>query len=293
MPADSHADSRTNAERRSGAPFAKRALGQNFLVDKNVIRRIAAALEISTSDAIVEIGPGRAALTGAIIDAGPRELLLIEKDQRFAEALAALLAERLPRGRVECGDALTCPWERVHELADGLPTGGRLKIAGNLPYNIASPLMWEIASRARGYERAVFMVQKEVADRIVAPPGGKEYGALSVWLQSFATVRKLFLVGPNAFRPRPKIDSAVVEFRPTPLNHTGERDFDSERLSALLKLCFVKRRKQLATILRPLAGEDLKRWFDDNGLDHRIRPENLDPSQFRLLSNFLGSRLAA
>lgn len=262
---------------RDSGPWAKRSLGQNFLRDPNTARRIVALLDIGPDDRVLEIGPGRGALTGHVLDAAPATAAALEKDAH----LAALLKERLPGLALAVADALEAPWER---LVPGRPW----KIVGNLPYNVASPLMWEIFSRAR-FERAVFMVQKEVGRRLAAWPGGREYGALSVWVQSFVTPRLVFVVGPGAFSPRPKVDSAVLSFHP----RADVEPFDPQALSALLKLCFQKRRKQLGNILKSHWNDSIGQWFEQAGLAPSRRPEELSPGQFRSLAMVMAPGFSA
>lgn len=247
----------------------KRSLGQNFLRDENIARNIVAALDIGSGDNVLEIGPGRGALTKHILARPPARFGVIEKDDDLAQAIAS----QHPQVVVLNADALRHAWEEE----DSQPA---VKIVGNLPYNIASPLMWEIVSRAR-YERAVFMVQLEVAQRIVAPHGGKEYGALSVWIQAHARAELLFKVPPHVFTPAPKVHSAVLRFFPR------KRSFSSEEgrtLASLLHACFQKRRKQMATILKSLTNDDYVSALSGLGLEPAIRPEMLAPEQFLALS---------
>lgn len=260
-------------------PKAKKSLGQNFLQDANIAKKIVRALNISHNDSVVEIGPGPGALTGVIQACSPARLVLIEKDSRFAR-------ERMRENRTGPGffsvilaDALTIPWERFTEP---------WKCIGNLPYNVASPLMWEIFSRARGFERVVFMVQKEVGLRITARPDSSAYGALSVWVQSFVRPKLEFIVPPQVFRPRPKVDSSVLSFEPLEKNGQGQNavfgggGFSPECLSRTLKICFQMRRKQLGSILRA-HGINLN-VLEDLGIDPQLRPENLPPTSFHRLS---------
>lgn len=269
----------------ANAPFAKRSLGQNFLQDKNVARRIVEALDAEPGDAVLEIGPGRGALTEHLAAKPLDRLTLVEKDAALAEALA----QRWPQAEVLLTDALTFPWEdlgRHGPRADA----GRLRLVGNLPYNIASPLMWEIVSRTDEYARAVFMVQLEVARRLTARPACGEYGALTVWIQTFVTSEMLFVVGPGVFRPRPKVDSAVVLFRPRPGAIRGE---EAARLSRLLKISFQQRRKQLGHILRRHKTPELESFMISRGLSLQARPEEVSPPVFLELANFLGTRIAS
>ena len=254
------------------APRAKKSLGQNFLQDKNIARKIVDLLRIGAADKVLEIGPGPGMLTGFLQEAAPARLFLVEKDYHWARERQNGSHGGTP-SQVILADALGIPWERF-ECA--------WKIVGNLPYNVASPLIWDILSRVKGLERAVFMVQKEVGQRLAAEPGSSAYGALSVWVQSFARPKMEFIVPPQVFRPAPKVHSAVVSFDPLaacarPENPAG--------LSSLLKICFQQRRKQLGTIFRSagLAPNAL----EQAGISADLRPERLSPAQFKQLSRCL------
>lgn len=262
----------------SSAPRLKRSLGQNFLKNEHTSRRIVAALDIQPGDYILEIGPGAGALTRHIC-AGekPAGLLLLEKDAHWAfshaEACAAAGVNCLPVNI----DALTFAWKR---LDDSPKTW---KIAGNLPYNVASPLLWDLVAQSHEFERAVVMVQKEVAQRIAAPPGNKIYGALSVWLQSFVTPHKIMDVPPTAFYPAPKVWSQVLELKPRPDRYTGNQ----AALSELLKICFQKRRKQLGTILGAKLNESALNYLKSQNIPLTSRPEELSPIAFQALARAL------
>jgi 16S rRNA (adenine1518-N6/adenine1519-N6)-dimethyltransferase len=251
----------------------KRSLGQNFLTDPNVARKIVASLGVEPGDAVLEIGPGRGALTGFLMESGAGRVYALEKDS----ALAPELAGRWPGLAVVNADALDFAWERL----DGL---SNVRIVGNLPYNVASPIMWDIASRCRGFARAVFMVQLEVADRIVAVPRTKDYGGLTVWLQSHVRAEKLFKVPPGVFTPRPKVDSAVVAFTPRPVE---ERPADPEGFARLIKRLFAMRRKQLGRILGPALTPAALSHLAGEGLGSASRPEELPPVTMLKLLDFL------
>ena len=253
---------------------AKKSLGQHFLRDAGVISRIAGLLDVRPGDQVAEIGPGPGALTALLRPLPWSRLLLLEKDDAYARGHASL---PMPGLEVFHGDALGFPWETLE---------GPWKIAGNLPYNIASPLMWEIVSRVPDLERAVFMVQKEVAERLLAPPGSRKYGALSAWIQSFCTPAKGFTVPPSCFAPPPRVDSAVVVLTPA----HGGRPGSPDRLAALLRICFQQRRKQLQSILRRAFSES--RAMDalaGEGIAPGQRPETLSPAQFQALASRLFS----
>lgn len=267
------------AGREEGGAFGrpKRSLGQNFLQDPNVAAKIVAACGIEPTDTVIEIGPGRGALTGHILDAGPRAFLALEKDRE----LAALLARNHPRAAVALVDALRLDWARIDRLAS-------VRLLGNLPYNIASPLLWDISACSLGFRRGVFMVQHEVAKRLTAGPGGREYGALTAWVAAHCRVEYRFKVPPTVFVPRPKVDSAVVALTPLPAQ---ERPTEPAALSRLLKLLFSLRRKQLGHILKRVWDEEVAAYFEAQGLAGRDRPENMSPKQLSGLSILLKKRL--
>lgn len=264
-------------ERGEGFAPAKRSLGQNFLVDPNIAAKIVARLRIGPDDTVIEIGPGRGALSGHILAAGPRASLALEKDRE----LAARLPREHPGAHPALVDALRLDWSRLDAL-DGV------KLVGNLPYNIASPLLWDICSQASRFTVGVFMVQHEVALRLCAPPGGKQYGALTAWTSSFARFDYCFKVPPSVFRPQPKVDSAVVAVTPRP---ALERPEDPAGLATLLKRLFSMRRKQLAGILKPHWDDALAQACAGCGIEGRVRPETLTPGQFQQLAKLLKTPL--
>ena len=250
-------------------PKAKKNLGQHFLHQRSVAERIVQLLEVGPQDRVLEIGPGSGALSALLRAAKPARLLLVEKDGYWA-------AERRKAGdgQVVLMDAMHFAWNRI--------TPDRpWKIIGNLPYNVASPLLWDIASQADGLQRAVCMVQKEVALRIIASPDTQHYGALSVWLQSFTLPQLVFTVGPGAFTPPPKVHSAVMVFEPLPL---AQRAPKPAALASLLKICFQNRRKQLRSIFRMHQREYGLPILRELAIDPQSRPERLAPKLFQELS---------
>lgn len=255
------------------SPIAKKSLGQHFLRDNNAVQRIVDLLRPEHGDNIMEIGPGPGALTSLLRPLPWAKLLLLEKDDAFA---AAHTADSLPNLEVVHGDALQFDWKNLQ---------GAWKIVGNLPYNIASPLMWDIVSQIPHWDRAVFMIQKEVADRILALPGTKAYGALTVWMRSFAVPRKGFILGPGAFNPPPRVDSAVITLTPVP---TGSLPAHPEALSRLIKICFQQRRKQLQGILRKALPDIYHpEILAKINIDQAQRPETLSEQQFQALASAL------
>jgi 16S rRNA (adenine1518-N6/adenine1519-N6)-dimethyltransferase len=250
---------------------AKKSLGQNFLVDPNYQRKIIDALDLQPDDSVIEIGPGTGALTQHIVG-NVRSFTAIEIDDQLAATL-----QREYGGRSD--------FTLIHQdvMTAQLGDLARTKVVGNIPYNITSPLIFRLLEREIRPASLLLMVQREVADRIVAHAGSGEYGALTVGIQSVANVERLFVVPRGAFRPVPNVDSAVVRIvphRPVTLSETEELD-----LRALTRAAFSWRRKQLQNILRNAEGygmstEQVQRIADTTGLRMSDRPEQITPDQF-------------
>lgn len=261
---------------------AKRSLGQNFLIDPNLQRKIVAAVEPEPDDVVVEIGAGTGALTRHLAGQVAR-LIAIELDDR----LAASLERGLGRGdgvEIVHGDALDIDLARL--------AAGRYKVVGNIPYNITTPLLFHVLDQEPRPERIVVMLQQEVAERIVADPGGKTYGALSIGVRALADVELLFRVGRNAFRPVPDIDSAVLGITPRPDAPGPEEAGD---LRALTRAAFGRRRKQLQKTLRTAPGYalgmvEVQTLEAETGIRLVARPETLSPDQFIDLAATLRTR---
>ena len=251
-------------------PRAKRRLAQHFLTDPAILGRIADALGAGPADTVLEIGPGPGGLTAALAERAGR-LVAIEKDPDLVPALRT----RFPAATIVEADALEADW---HALA-----GGPFLAAGNIPYNITSPLIDKALEPPRP-GRVVFLVQKEVADRVTAPPGGGEYGALSVGVQAVARAERLFTVAAGAFQPRPKVDSAVL--RLTPLAEPIVNDAERRPFRRLVVGLFGFRRKQLLRGLRELTGWDATRAgavLAAAGLEPTARPETVSPRSYARL----------
>jgi 16S rRNA (adenine1518-N6/adenine1519-N6)-dimethyltransferase len=246
----------------------RRRFGQHFLHDPRVIARIVAAIDPQPGDAIVEIGPGQGALTAPLAERVPR-LHVVELDRDLVKRLVA----RYPADRVvvHAADALR------FDLG-ALPAG--LRVVGNLPYNISTPLLFRLAGFAPRLRDLHFMLQKEVVDRMVAAPSTPEYGRLSVMLQYRFEMAKLFDVGAGAFRPPPKVDSAVVRMVPRAAAALGARD--EQRLGRVVTAAFTKRRKTLRNALDGVIDADGLRAL---GIDPQLRPENLGVPDFVRIAN--------
>jgi 16S rRNA (adenine1518-N6/adenine1519-N6)-dimethyltransferase len=251
-------------------PRAKRRLGQHFLTDPRLLGRIADALGAGPGDTVLEIGPGPGGLTAALVERAGR-LVAIEKDADLVPALR----ERFPAATIVEGDALETDWPAV--------AGPRYLVAGNIPYNITSPLIDKALDPPRPV-RIVFLVQKEVADRVTAPAGEPAYGALSVGVQSVAAAERLFIVPAGAFHPRPKVDSAVL--RLTPLAEPLVDPAEQWGFRRLVVGLFGFRRKQLARGLRELTGWEPARVGEvlaRIGVPPASRPEVVAPGTFAML----------
>jgi 16S rRNA (adenine1518-N6/adenine1519-N6)-dimethyltransferase len=261
---------------RRHALSARKSLGQNFLLDLNLTARIARAAGPLEDVTVVEIGPGPGGLTRALLDAGARRVIAVERDERALAALAEI-AERAP-GRLEivAGDALKFD-PRPH--LGGAPA----RVVANLPYNIATPLLvsW-LATEPwpPWYDRLVLMFQREVADRIVAPPGGKQYGRLSVLAQWRAETRRLFDIKPSAFVPPPKVTSSLLELVP----RTNPLPCDAGGLQQVTAAAFGQRRKMLRQSLKSLGDEPLS-LLASAGIEPTARAEEIPIEGFVALAN--------
>jgi 16S rRNA (adenine1518-N6/adenine1519-N6)-dimethyltransferase len=257
---------------------AKKSLGQNFLVDPNHQRRIVEALAPAPDDELLEIGPGRGALTRHLIGR-VRRLVLVELDDALVERLRAQWGDR-PDVVIAHGDALAL------DLAALLERPAAAKVIGNIPYNITSPLLFKLLERPRPASILV-MVQREVAERLLAEPGTGEYGALAVGVRSVADVERVLHVPRTAFRPTPRVDSTVVRITPhAPARLTEAEEAD---LRTLVRASFQWRRKQLQKILREhpdlaLDKGQLDRVAERTGITLTDRPETLSPERLLELS---------
>lgn len=269
---------------RDNAPHrAKRSLGQNFLVDPNIQRKIVDALRPSPGDEVMEIGPGQGALTQHLAGRVGR-LVLVELD----DSLAARLRERFadtPSVEVVHEDVLQVPLERVS--ADP----SRLKVIGNIPYNITTPIIFGLLERRPRPREIVLMIQREVADRILAPEGGKTYGALAVGVRAVARVERVLNVSKEAFRPAPDVMSTVI--RIVPIDPPPLSEEDERALRNLTRAAFGQRRKQFQRILRDaysLSPEQVRELEGETGMDLQARPESFPPERFIDLARALRSR---
>ncbi len=253
----------------------RKRFGQHFLIQPKTAERIVESAELSPSDAVVEVGPGLGALTRFILPRVGR-LHLVELDRDLAAFL---------EGNLHAADCRVSIYQRdileVDFCALGQPEGERLVVLGNLPYNISSPLVFRLLESRCCIRRAVFMVQREVGERLTAGPGGKEYGVLSVLLGVYARVQSLFIVGPGQFYPPPAVDSLVVLIDFNNDLSSGAPSFAF--LRKLVSTCFQQRRKTLSNSLKGLAGANatlLHEALLASGIDPKRRPETLSAEEF-------------
>jgi 16S rRNA (adenine1518-N6/adenine1519-N6)-dimethyltransferase len=255
-------------------PPIRKSLGQHFLSDRRILERIAEAVGGTGRETVVEVGPGRGALTEHLL---PRahHLVAIEYDR----ALAARLRERYasePKVRIVEADVLDTPLADVAGTPDFL-------LVGNVPYYITTPILFHALQPPRA-RRAVFLLQKEVADRLVASPGSSSYGALSVNVQAIGHVSRLFRVPAGAFHPPPRVESAVVRVEPRD-DPVVEPD-EETRFRVLVQGAFGLRRKQMRRVVRSLYGlnpESADAFLAASSIDPNARPETLSPGDFARL----------
>jgi len=247
------------------SPPARKRFGQHFLVARPVIDDIVAAIGVRDSDTIVEIGPGRAAITEPLALCA-RKLHAIELDRDLIASLRQRFGDR-NNVAIHEADALSFDYST---LVDNGATNSSLRIVGNLPYNISTPLLFHLLNFRQWISDAHFMLQKEVVDRMVAEPGSKRYGRLTVMLRSQCEVVSLFDVDPGAFSPPPKVTSSVCRLRPLE-KELGDAE-DRQALDQIVKAAFSKRRK---TLRNALLGVVDSATIERCGLDTGARPEEI------------------
>ncbi len=256
-------------------PEAKKSLGQNFLIDKNIARKIVEAVPARAGEPVLEIGPGRGALTELFLEKGVA-LTVVELDDFYADFLTKRFGSFENFSLIR-GDFLR------QSLADVLP--GAAHVVGNLPYSITSPVLFKLIEERQWVQSATLMMQLEVAQRLIAAPRTKSYGILSVWAQTFAEPRLLFRVPPSVFRPRPRVDSAVIQifWKQRELNLKSDVYF-----LHLIKTAFQQRRKVMRNALRPLVPLEKQKEID---FDFNRRAEEVTIEEWVNLSNKLLSNM--
>jgi len=256
-----------------GGHRPRKRFGQHFLRDQQVIERIVAAIDPKPGQRLVEIGPGEGVLTRPVL-ARCGLIEVIELDRDLASELNRRLGQP-PGLTIHQADALKFDFS-------ALAGGDTIRVIGNLPYNISTPLIFHLLDQAGVIEDMVFMLQKEVVDRLTAAPGNRQYGRLSVMAGFYCEMEWLFDVGPEAFHPPPKVDSAIIRMVPKPLNRT---DVDLlPNLDIVVRQAFSQRRKTLRKSLSALLTEDR---IQQAGINPQARPETLSLHQFKSLARYL------
>lgn len=258
---------------RAGFPPVRKSLGQHFLHDTRALARIVDALQLTGAETVIEVGPGRGVLTDRLVPHA-RRLVLIEYDRALADLLRARYAG-VPSVEVVEADVLATDL--------GALANGPYVLVGNVPYYITTPILFHALEQPRP-DRAVYLVQREVADRLVAPPGSRAYGALSVNVQAVAVPEFIGAVSARAFKPPPKVESAIVRLVPRepPVVAPG----DEARFRTLVQEVFGMRRKQMRRIIRSVGALDVERAeavLREAGIDPEVRPETLAPEAFAAL----------
>ena len=255
---------------------ADKKLGQNFLIDENVVRQIVEAAELSEADTVLEVGPGIGTLTQGLAESKAK-VVAVELDTRLLPVLATTL-NGYDNVRVVHGDIL-----KVNIMEEvGAPS---FKVCANLPYYITTPIIFALLEKRLPMERLVAMVQKEVAERMAAQPGGKEYGALSVAIQYYTEPKIAFIVPPTSFIPAPAVDSAVIVCKrreKPPVEVCDEGLF-----FRVVKAAFSLRRKMLSNSLKNMGikSEQVAKWLELAGVDGKRRAETLSLEDFAKLTN--------
>jgi 16S rRNA (adenine1518-N6/adenine1519-N6)-dimethyltransferase len=257
----------------------KKDWGQNFLADAQVLTRIAQAFSVGPGDTVVELGAGLGHLTRALAATGAR-VIAVERDRDLVRVLEKELA--LPGVEVLAANAADLSFAEAAK-------GAKPVVGGNLPYQLSSSILFQVLEQRESIQRAVFLLQKEVAERIAASPGGRDYGLLSVLLQAYATVQVLFEVPAERFHPPPKVDSAVVriDVLPTP----RARPSDHRRFVRLVKAAFAQRRKTLLNSLKSASDlgspAELAASLERAGIDGRRRAETLSCEELAAIEQAL------
>lgn len=256
---------------------ARKRFGQNFLHDAGVIHRILRAIHAREGEHLLEIGPGQGALTEGLLASGA-QLDVIELDLDLIPILQSKFAGN-PGFRLNQGDALKFDFSRLQAQP------GSLRVVGNLPYNISTPLIFHLLNNAALIRDMHFMLQKEMVERLAAQPGGGDWGRLSIMVQYHCQVEHLFNVGPGAFNPAPKVDSAIVRLVPhSSLPYPAK---NHQLLERVVREAFNQRRKTLRNTLKALLPASA---IEEAGVDGSLRPEQLDLAAFVRLADQLAEQ---
>ena len=260
----------------ASAHVPRKSLGQHFLIDKNIVRKIVRLAELQPGETVLEIGPGRGILTEALLDSSGL-VVAVELDAALCAHLRATLGHRSNFRLIE-GDALTFEYAQVPSP---------FLVVANLPYYVSTPLLFRLLEERRRIDRLVLMLQEEVVVRLAAAPGGKDYGALSIAAQFYCEVRQAFRVPSTCFRPKPRVGSAVVVLTPLPKPRVSVAD--EAFFFRVVRAGFAHRRKALLNSLRDegFEGAPAAAALERAGIDPRRRAETLRLEEFAALAEGL------
>lgn len=255
--------------------MTKKYLGQNFLYDPAILKRMIQVAQLSKEDTVVEIGPGPGRLTKMLAER-VKKVIAIELDEELFEKLRG---DFIGYNNVELihGDALKFPFEEI----------GGFKVVANIPYYITTPIIFRLLEAKENLRSMTLTIQKEVAERIAAEPGGKDYGVLSIMVQYYSLPKMKFIIKKEAFRPMPRVDSAVIHIKL--LENPSVSVKDEQIFFKTVKTAFSHRRKTLSNSLKSL-GDDIKDKLVNAGIDPKRRPETLSLEEFARLSDYLFNR---
>ncbi len=253
--------------------------GQNFVIDPNTVRRIVSLSGVTSEDVVLEIGPGLGSLTLGLLEVA-RAVTVVEIEDRLADRLPRTVAERLDGDAADRMAVVNADAMRITELPGEVPTA----VVANLPYNISVPVLLHLLARFPGWSKGLVMVQLEVADRLVAPPGNKIYGVPSAKMAWYASAKRVGTVPPKVFWPVPNVESGLVRIdrRDPPTT-----DAPREKVFAVIDAAFAQRRKMLRAALAPLLGSAAasSQIIEAAGVDPQARGEVLDITQFAAVAS--------
>ena len=252
--------------------YPKKRLGQNFLKNKDLLKKIA-ELKNFENKSILEIGPGKGALTEYLLKKKPKKLLAIEKDEELKPFLNNIQKQHPEILEIIFQDALTFEYSKIKDQ--------KIFLVANLPYHIATTLVIKWLRYIKKFESIIIMVQREVADRLSAKVSTKFYGRTSVLVQLHSNVKKIFDVSPENFYPKPKVNSSIIELSPK-----SNLNFNYENIDELLKICFAQRRKKLKNNLNKISHSNLKK-ITNSGIDLNLRPQNISIDNYLMMSKLL------
>ncbi len=252
--------------------YPKKRFGQNFLKNKDLLKKIS-ELKNFENKSILEIGPGKGALTEYLLKKKPKKLLAIEKDEELKPFLVNIQNKYPEILKIIFQDALTYDYSKIEDK--------KIFLVANLPYHIATTLVIKWLRYIKKFESIIVMVQREVADRLSAKVSTKFYGRTSVLVQLHSNVKKIFDVSPENFHPKPKVDSSIIELTPK-----SNLNFNYENIDELLKICFAQRRKKLKNNLNKISHSNLQKIIN-SGVDLNLRPQNISIDSYLMMSKLL------